>query len=49
MTTNITDPQLETQGLVPRHFIILPTNHEDVLGKLTERLTNFALKDGNLH
>jgi 3',5'-cyclic AMP phosphodiesterase CpdA len=40
MTTNMTDPQLEAQRLVPRHFIILPTNHEDVL-RLKDKLLNF--------
>ncbi len=40
MTTNMTDPQLEAQRLVPRHFVILPTNHEDVL-RLKDKLLNF--------
>ncbi len=40
MVTNITDSQLEAQKAVPRHFIILPTNHEDVL-HLKDKLLNF--------
>ena len=40
MTTHITHPQFEAQNPVPRHFIILPTPHEDTL-RLKEKLLTF--------
>jgi hypothetical protein len=40
MTIDITHPQSEVQNLPFRHFIILPTHHEDVL-RLKDKLLTF--------
>jgi hypothetical protein len=40
MTNSITQIQSETQNPAPRHLIILPTPHEDVL-RLKEKLLTF--------
>jgi hypothetical protein len=40
MTTNPTHSQFETQNSVTRHFVILPTHHEDVL-RLKDKLRTF--------
>jgi hypothetical protein len=40
MTSSSTQSQFETQNHAARHFIILPTHHEDVL-HLRDKLINF--------
>lgn len=40
MTTQITHPESTIQNQAIRHFIILPTHHEDVL-RLKDKLSHF--------